>query len=95
MLQRMMDGASYELRFKRQALTALRRVPRQDAQRILRELNRLAENPERRDIDVVPLVGRPGFRLRVSNRRAIFERDDAARIIDVLLIAPRGEAYRS
>ena len=86
MLQRMMDGASYELRFKRQALTALRRMPRQDAQRILSELNRLVENPERRDIDVAPLVG---------NRRAIFERDDAARIIDVLLIAPRGEAYRS
>ena len=45
---------------------------------MLSELERLAENPDRRDIDVEPLVGRPGFRLRVGDRRIIFDRDDEA-----------------
>ena len=70
-------------------------MPRHDAQRILRELERLAENPDRRDIDVEPLVGRPGFRLRVGDRRVIFDRDDEARIIDVLRIDSRGQVYKN
>ena len=39
-----MAGTKYELGFKRQSLRVLRRMPRHDAQRILRELERLAEN---------------------------------------------------
>ena len=35
------------------------------------ELNKLANNPDRRDIDVVQLQGRAGFRLRVGNWRII------------------------
>ena len=69
-------------------------MPRQQAQRIRRELDQLAENPDRRDMDIATLTGRPGLRLRSGNLRIIFERDDAAQVIDVLRIAPRGQAYK-
>ena len=84
----------YELTFKRQAIKALRKMPSPPARRIRRELDELAENPDRRDLDVNALRGRRGFRLRVGEMRVIFERDDDACIIDVLRIAPRGQAYR-
>lgn len=84
----------YELTFKRQAIKALRQMPAREALRIRRELDELAESPDRRDSDVRPLRGRPGFRLRVGEMRIIFERDDDARVIDVLRITPRGQAYK-
>ena len=89
-----MANAMYELTIKRQAIRALQSMPRQNAQRIRRELNKLAEQPNRRDVDVTSLTGRPGFRLRVGAWRIIFTRDDTARVIDVLRIVPRGQAYK-
>ncbi|MCE2453560.1 MAG: type II toxin-antitoxin system RelE/ParE family toxin [Nitrospinae bacterium] len=84
----------YKLTFKRQAIKALRKMSAREALHIRRELDELAESPDRRDSDVRPLRGRSGFRLRIGEMRIIFERDDDARIIDVLRIAPRGQAYR-
>ncbi len=84
----------YRLTIKKQAIKALQKMPRQSAQRIRRALDRLAEDPDRRDVDVAPLEGRPGYRLRVGGFRVIFERDDRACVIVVLRIAPRGQAYR-
>lgn len=84
----------YELKIKRQAIKALRRMPHRNARRIRRALDVLAENPESSYLDVVPLAGRLGFRLRVGGIRIIFERDDEARVIDVLRIVPRGQAYK-
>lgn len=89
-----MGNAAYELTIKRQPLRALQRMPRQQAQRIRRELDKLAENPNRRDVDFAALKGRLGLRLRVGDARIIVERDDEARIIDVLRIAPRGQTYK-
>ena len=84
----------YELTFKRQAIKTLRKMPAREALRIRRDLDELAVSHDRRDLDVSPLRGRPGFRMRVGEMRIIFERDDEARVIDVLRIAPRGQAYR-
>ena len=66
----------YKLTVKKQAIKALLKMPSQNAQRIRRALDRLAEDPDRRDVDVAPLEGRPGFRLRVGGYRVIVERDD-------------------
>ena len=73
---------------------ALSKMPRQDGQRIRHELDKLAENAERREVDIDTLTGRSGCRLRVGGMRIIFEHDDEARTIDVLRIVPRGEAYK-
>ncbi len=83
----------HRLLFSGQAIKGLRRVPAPFAGRIRTELEKLAANPSRRDIDVAPLRNRPGFRLRVGEFRAIFERDDDSRTIRVLRIAPRGSVY--
>ena len=84
----------FELRMRRHAIVALRKMPRPYILRIRQELDKLAANPERRDIDVAKLRGRSGYRLRVGDYRIIFERDNDAQIIDVLRIASRGQAYR-
>ena len=88
------ENSVYRLTIKKQAIKALQKMPRQNALRIRRALDKLAEDPYRRDADIAPLEGRPAFRLRVGGFRVIFERDDRACAIDVLRIAPRGQAYR-
>ena len=85
----------YRMTFRKQPVKALRRMPAAQSQRILAALDNLADAPNRQDMDVVPLTGQPGFRLRVGDIRIIFKRDDAERLIEVLRIAPRGDAYRA
>ena len=63
----------YKLTFKRQAIKALRKMSAREALHIRRELDELAESPDRRDSDVRPLRGRSGFRLRIGEMRIIFE----------------------
>ena len=84
----------YRLTIRKQAIKALRRMRARDARRVRGELDKLAQNPGGRDIDVTPLRARPGFRLRVGPWRVIFERDDEVRKIDVLRIGPRGDVYK-
>ena len=68
-------------------------MPRNQATRIRHELDKLVENPDRRDVDITALQGRSGYRLLVGTMRIIYERDDDARTIDIMRIAPRGQAY--
>lgn len=89
-----MTKALYAITIQRQGAKTLRKMPRPQAERILSALDKLAENPDRPDIDVSPLVGRPGFRLRIGTLRIIFKRDDNARLIDVIQVASRGQIYK-
>ena len=84
----------YRLTIRKQAIKTLQRMRSRDARRVRGELDKLAQNTGGRDIDVTPLRGRPGFRLRVGPWRVIFERDEEARKIDVLRIGPRGDVYK-
>lgn len=84
----------YKLTVRKQAIKVLRRMTTVDALRVRSELSKLAENPNRSDIDVAPLNGRPGFRLRIGNWRIIYERNEQEREIDVLRIGPRGDIYK-
>ena len=84
----------YRLTIQKQAIKTLQRMQSRDARRVRGELDKLAQNPGRRDIDVTSLRGRPGLRLRVGPWRVIFERDEEARKIDVLRIGPRGDIYK-
>jgi mRNA interferase RelE/StbE len=64
--------------------------PRQ-AEAIRARLRRLADDPAAAGLDVRPLVGRSGFRLRVGDWRAIYRVEGDA--IEVVVIAPRGDVY--
>jgi mRNA interferase RelE/StbE len=45
-------------------------------------------------LDVKRLAGRSGYGLRVENWRALYEVDDAIRVIAVEDVVQRGRAYR-
>ena len=83
----------YRVVIRKQAIKALKGMRSPDARRVRAGLNKLARDPGRRDIDVAPLRGWPGFRLRIGGWRVIFERHEEAREIDVLRIGPRGDVY--
>ena len=61
---------------------------------MLEALIRIRQRPEWLGLDVTRLVGRPGYRLRVGQYRAVFERNDAAFIILVINIDSRSEIYK-
>lgn len=84
----------YRLTIRRRAIKALQRMPDQDARRVRDELGKLIQRPDRRDIDVVRLRGRPGFRLRVGGWRVIYERDEEAREVNILHVGSRGDVYK-
>ena len=69
-------------------------MPARDCGRIRLLLDKQAEDPERRDIDVKQLRGNRGFRLRACNHRVIFDRNDDIRVIEILRIGPRGDVYK-
>ena len=83
----------YRVVIRKQAIKALKGMGSPEARRVRAGLDKLAQDPDRRDIDVMPLRGRPGFRLRIGGWRVIFDRHEEAREIDVLRIGPRGDVY--
>lgn len=84
----------YQITIRKHAIKALQRMLGRDVRRVRDELDKLAQDPSRRDIDVTRLRGRPCFRLRVGGWRVIFERNEEAKEIDVLRIGPRGDVYK-
>ncbi len=75
------------------AIRTLRRMEKKTANRIHKALRKLAEDPDRRDLDIERLKARQGYRLRIGKTwRILFDRDDD--IITVQVIKPRGQVYR-
>lgn len=77
--------------YKPAALKALRRMPRNEAERIRSKVRQYADDPASQANNVRALKGREGIRLRVGNWRVIM--DDQAEVLDVLKIGPRGGVY--
>ena len=70
-------------------MKTLKRLPRQERERLLDAIATLPAG------DVRPLQGLPGeWRLRVGDWRVRFRRDDDGRVMDVVLVAARGSAYK-
>lgn len=84
----------YGITLSKQALKYLRKMRAADARRVRSALDRVAADPERRDLDLKPLQGRPAFRLRVGDWRIIFSRDDAIRVLAIERIGARGDVYK-
>lgn len=84
----------YEIRYIKEAIKTLRKLPRNMRELIEQKLQEFAENPAS-GRNVLKLEGRPGYRMRVGDWRIVFDIDTGALIILVLKIAPRGEVYKS
>jgi mRNA interferase RelE/StbE len=77
--------------YRKEALRVLRRMPTNEARRIVEKIDQLAAQPEQLAQQVKRLQGRPGYRLRVGDWRVIFDADGD--VLDILAIGPRGGIY--
>lgn len=84
----------YRILFTKSAERALRKMPRDMAQRVRERLDRIAVDPYAQHPNVTKLQNRPGYRLRVGDWRVIYEIEGEALVILVLRIGTRGEVYR-
>ena len=82
----------FEITYRPKANRTLRRLDKKTANRIMGAINKLAENPARTDLDIRPLKGRAGYRLRVGDWRVIYTAD--GNIIAILHIGSRGDVYK-
>jgi len=69
----------------------LSRMPANTARRIASKIRQYAENPASQANNVTKLHGRDGYRLRVGDRRVIFDVNEDS--MTVLEIGPRGGIY--
>lgn len=83
------DAGGWRIEIRPAAIKSLRRLATRDRERISSAIDALPEG------DVKLLRGPERlWRLRVGDWRVIFDRRDAERVIDVLVVSPRGRAYR-
>ena len=79
--------------YRKKALKGLKKMPAEVCAGFLEGFRRLADGKSR-GLDVRPLTGRDGYRLRIREWRAIYEIRNDQLIILVLDAGPRGGIYR-
>ncbi len=84
----------WSIEYKRPARKTLQRMPTETARRFLDAFEALAQDPGRQDLDVEPLQGRPGYRLRIGAWRATYVPEPERLVILVAEIGPRGGIYK-
>lgn len=84
----------YQIDYTRDAVKALRLMPRNVSLQIRGKIEQLAADPFAANNNVRKLVGREAYRLRVGDWRVIYEIDGGRLVILVLTVAPRGGAYQ-
>ncbi|MGD9733556.1 MAG: type II toxin-antitoxin system RelE/ParE family toxin [Desulfamplus sp.] len=84
----------YGVTFTDTALDNLKKFPDKDKTLILNKIELLAENPLNMP-NVKKLVNfATSYRLRTGNYRILFEREDNLKIIDIIDVLHRKQAYR-
>lgn len=84
----------FEVRLYREATRALDRLDQPTKRRVLERIEALALDPHDRRLGKA-LTNAEGLRsARVGGLRVLYTVDDANRVILVLAIRPRGQAYR-
>lgn len=88
-----MSVVSYSIRIKRSAARELGRIPRDDRMRIIRAIDRLAEQPLTGSVLKGGLRGLR--RVRVGCYRVLYEVLDDELVVLVVRVPHRREAYRT
>jgi len=83
--------ARYRVLFKKSVAKDLRDIPKKDVQRILKRIKSLAEEPRPHGCE--KLTDQERYRIRQSSYRILYEIQDEARIVVVVKVAKRNEAY--
>lgn len=84
----------YQIEYTRDAIKALKAMPRTLSLQIRSKIETLAANPFASNNNVRKLVGIEAYRLRVGDWRVIYEIEGGRLVIHVLTVAPRGGAYQ-
>ena len=77
--------------YSKSAVKTLRRMPANEARRIVDKIAQYASDPRSQANNVKALAGSPYIRLRVGDWRVIM--DDRGQVLDILKIGPRGGIY--
>ncbi|MBQ3395004.1 MAG: type II toxin-antitoxin system RelE/ParE family toxin [Synergistaceae bacterium] len=70
----------------------LKKIPNQDKARIQQVIDDLEVKPEQ--LDIKPLVGREGYRLKVGGWRLLMDINEDERVIFIYTLASRGDVYK-
>jgi len=81
-----------QITYSPQARKTLRRMQPKTARHILDQMEKVAESPDRRDLDIKKLEGRNGYRLRVGDWRVIYT--VGGLVLAIERIGPRGDVYK-
>ena len=84
----------YELRFSAKSRKHIAALDRPTKERILSRLEELRSNPFDPRLSAA-LVARPGLRRsKVGPWRIVFEVNESERMLNVLVVQPRGQVYK-
>lgn len=70
----------------------LKKIPNPDKDRIQQAIDDLEIKPEQ--LDIKPLTGREGYRLKVGGWRLLLDINEDERVIFVYMLASRGDVYK-
>lgn len=83
----------YLITFSKQADKALRKMPSNIAQNIVKKIKKLSINPDIMK-NVKKLTDHPGFRLRSGDWRIIYVINKNEKLIQIVKIKTRGDGYK-
>jgi mRNA interferase RelE/StbE len=83
----------YSIRFTKTAVKSLKKIPEKIQENILYEIEQLAISPAENQ-NVKKLINSSHYRLRVGSYRILFDKENELKIIDIIDILHRKNAYR-
>ena len=84
--------ASYKILFKQSVAKDLRGIPKKDVQRILKRIDRLADDP--RPSGSEKLSGDGKYRIRQGNYRILYTIEDDIVTVVIVKVGHRRDVYR-
>lgn len=84
--------ASYKLVIKKSVAKDLRKIPKQDVERVLARIRSLADDP--RPLGAEKLSGEEKYRVRQGNYRVLYTIDDIEVCVVVVKAGHRRDVYR-
>ena len=84
----------YKVKYHKDALKELRKMPRNTSKAITGKIQLLANDPAKLANNIKKLTDHPGYRLRVGNWRIIYTIHNEELMIHVIRIKPRGKVYK-
>ncbi len=83
----------YQIVYKKKAIKSLEKMPAAIAAKFKDAFYAIADG-NKANLDIKPLEGLNGYRLRINSYRAMYELDNGRLIVTVFNIGSRGDIYK-